>query len=924
MWLVTWRGLLAKKLRFLATALAVVLGIGFMSGTLILTDTIRQTFNDLFASVTKGTDVVVRGQKLFDAQFGGQEFRRTIPADLLPRVQAVPGVRAAEGGVALRAQIVGRNGKTIGSAGQGPPTLGFSWNTIPALNPFVLLPGSRPPTANNEVVIDAASAAAGHLVVGQKVRILTRLSTPETTDRYTLVGIAKFGRADSPAGATVSLFTLPEAQRISGAPSTLTLIQVVADLGVSQVQLRNRVATALAGDHVSVITGAQYTKESQNQIRESLSFFDTALMVFSVVALLVGIFIIYNSFSIIVAQRTRELALLRAIGASGRQVQASVLTESLVVGLLAAGVGLLAGIGLATGLKSLLAATGIEIPAGALVLQLRTVLLALGIGTAITVGSAILPARRAARVAPVAAMRDVALETTRGFRRRAGVGIAVTLAGLGAILLGLLTDLDDRLEIVGAGAVVVFVGVFVTGPVIARPVSRAIANRVVAGIVLGAGVLITLAGVASAVAGPLRGTPVLIPVGVLMIGSGALLFVTGRAALGLVGGLARENALRNPKRTARTAAALMIGVALVGFITIFGASAKASVRETVSGSWLGNWFVTSGNALGNPAEAVGFPPSLAREIRRSSVVEAASGIGIGAMKVTSARSGSTDRRLPTGFSGRASAVVAIDTTELPELLDLHMSAGTMQGLDTTGIAVSEKKAHEEHWAVGDVLRVQFGESNPVPLTIRGTFSTRSFSDFWVDQRLWPRVATQPRDVQIFIRSRDGVSDLAVRKALNPLLQPYANAKLLDRNQYVGSLEAQIDQFVNLIYAMLFLAVIISAIGIVNTLALSVFERTRELALLRAVGMTRAQLRGSVRWEAVIIALFGTALGILIGLFFGWAIFVALEDQGFNTFAIAPGQLLVVIAVASVLGVFSGAWPAYRAARLDILAAIGVE
>lgn len=922
MWNVTIKGLLAKKLRFLATALAVVLGIGFMSGTLILTDTIKQTFDDLFASVTKGTDVVVRGEKLFDSQFGGATFRKTIPSDLVARVRAVPGIRAAEGGVALRAQIVGHDGKVIGVSGQGPPTFGFSWNTIPQLNPFELEPGGHAPTRADEVVIDAGSAGKGDLHVGEQVRVLTRLSTPDRQDRYTIVGIARFGRADSPAGATVTLFTLGEAQRISGDPNALTQIQAVGEPGVSQTVLRDRVAAALAGDDVSVITGAEYTKESQDQIKQSLSFFDTALLVFAAVALLVGIFIIYNSFSIIITQRTRELALLRAIGASGRQIQTSVMAESTVIGLLASGLGLLAGIALATGLKALLELTGLEIPAGTTVLLPRTVIASFVVGTLITVLSAILPARRAARVPPVAAMRDVAVETTRDFGRRTGIGIGIVSAGMAAILVGLFVKYDYRLETVGVGAVLIFLGVFVIGPVIARPVTRVIGNRVVAAIVVGVGALIGIAGIAITGASIVNSQPLLAVFALLVIGSGVLLVVTGRAAFTMVGGLARENALRNPKRTARTAAALMIGVSLVGFITIFGASTKASVRQTVSGAWLGNWFVTSGNLLGNPDEVVGFPGTLAAEIARQPIVQASSGVSIGSMNVTGARSDSGARRR-TGSDGKLKAVAAIDTRVVNQLLDLDVTSGSMRDLGMTGIAVAKDRADRNGWAVGDVLRVTFTDRT-VPLTIKGIFAVRTFSDFWVDQALWTTVAQQPRDVQIFIKTKTGVSDAEAHRVLAPIVKPYPNAKLLDRDGYIGSLEAQIDQFVNLIYAMLFLAVIISAIGIVNTLALSVFERTRELGLLRAVGMTRAQLRGSVRWEAVIIALFGTALGIVIGLFFGWAIFVSLEDRGLNTFAIAPAQLLIVTAIATVLGVFAGAWPAFRAARLDVLEAIGTE
>jgi putative ABC transport system permease protein len=921
MWRVTVKGLVAKKLRFVATALAVILGIGFMSGTLILTDTIKKTFDNLFASVNKGTDAVVRGQKILTLPFGGGDLRRNVPETLIARIEGVPGVAAAEGGVTLHVQIIGRDHKAVGNPRQGAPTFGFNWNTVPALNPFQLQPGGRAPRSDDEIVIDRGSAGKGHLIVGDRTPIITRISDGKHPKTYRIVGIAKFGSADSPAGASVTLFTLHEAERISGDPGQLDAISVVAKSGVSQDELRTRLTAALPQQRLDVITGAAFTKQNQSDIEKNLSFFNVALLAFAAIALIVGVFVIYNSFSIIIAQRTRELALLRAIGATGGQVLRSVLVESAVVGAVASAVGLLAGIGLASGLKALLGVIGFEIPGGSTVLATRTIVVSLVLGTAITVLSALIPARRAARVPPIAAMRDVAVERTRGFARRAAIGVLVMLIGIGITFLGLYANLDNHLLIVGGGIFLLVAGAFVTGPVLTKPVSSLVGNRGFAGFVVLVGALGVLGGVALLVMGIAKVTPAAIIGGPVLVGAGALLFVTGRAAFTMVGGLARENARRNPRRTAVTAAALMIGVGLVGFITIFGASAKASVRQTVSGSWKADYFVFAGSF--SPQQTVGVPTAVAAEIGKLPIVSAATGISASYVSIDGVHAAGETAFRPTKAAMTAHSVAGADTAELPQLLDTDVRSGSIGAIGSDGIGVQLDLARSNHWRVGDVLRVRTTRVTRA-LTIRAIYGLKNQSETLVNRAVFTQSFPQVKDLIVYIKVRPGVTEAAARKAIGPDVKPYANAQLLDRGQFIGQLEKQIDQFVNLIYAMLFLAVIISAIGIVNTLALSIFERTRELGLMRAVGMTRAQLRGAIRWEAVIIAMFGTAIGLALGLFAGWAFYVSLADQGFNRFAAAPEQLLIVVGVASVLGVFAGAWPALRASRLDILQAIATE
>ncbi|HKA94366.1 MAG TPA: ABC transporter permease, partial [Acidimicrobiia bacterium] len=463
---VTIKGLLAHKLRFALTALAVTLGVAFMSGTMVLTDTISRTFDNLFADVNRGTDAYVRSSQSLSSGFGGPARRQRgrIPASLLPEIQSVRGAAAAEGNLQFYAQLVDKKGDAIGNPQQGAPTFGFNWGTVKALNPYRLEPGGRAPQGN-QVVIDAASADDAGFKVGDTITILTQ----GPPGQYEISGIAKFGDADSAAGSTAALFDTPTAQAISGATDQFDSISVVADQGVSQQTLKDRIAAQLDNKAYQVLTGDQITKENQSDIKNALQFFNVALLVFALIALFVGTFIIFNTFSIVVAQRLREMALLRAIGASGRQVLLSVLTEAVLVGLFASVVGLGVGIILSNGLKAVLDAFGFDIPAGGTVVSAQTVIVALVVGTGVTIISAIVPARKASRVPPIAAMRDVATEGRPHSGRRVIIGIAITALGVLALFAGLFAD--QGIQFVGLGALIVFIGVFVLGPAVARPLS---------------------------------------------------------------------------------------------------------------------------------------------------------------------------------------------------------------------------------------------------------------------------------------------------------------------------------------------------------------------------------------------------------------------------------------------------------------------
>jgi putative ABC transport system permease protein len=854
MWNVTLKYLGARKLRLLLTGIAITLGVAFVAGTLTLTDTVQRTFDDLFSNVYKNTDAVVRTKaSLENSQFG--DVHEPVPESLLAKVQAVQGVAHAEGNVNVPyAQLVDANGDAIGNPGSGAPALGFVWSDNHDLNPFRLVQG-RAPRTNDEIVIDKKSADDGNLNVGDRTRVLTQAASKE----YTIVGIARFGSVDSPAGASVVLFTQHEAQRAAMLPGQFTNISVVADRGLSQTTIQQRLQHALSDNkRIEVITGKQATKEQQDDIKKALSFFRTALLVFGAISLLVGIFIIYNTFQILVTQRSREMALLRAVGASNRQVMSSLVGEAAVIGVIASVIGLALGILLSAGLKALLNVVGFDIPASSIVVKPATIIISLVVGTVVTVVSAVVPARRASRIPPVAAMRDVAFETSADTKRRSIIGGGITVVGMAILLYGLFGADRNEITFVGFGALLVFIGVFVLAPLIAKPVARVL------------------------------GLPL-------------------PRIKGMTGTLARENAVRSPKRTARTAAALMIGVALVGFITIFASSAKESIAAAITDQVKVDYIVTTGSNFGGG----GLSPSLAQSLAKSPVIDAVTPIRFGPVRV----------------KGSDSSVVAADPVAASKMFDFQFTHGSFADLTDNGVAIWKKYADDHNLKLGDTLPMKFSKGQTRRLKVEGIYKRNELAGtYLISLRNFERNQSQmfQLDFQLFAKLKPGVSASEGRHAIEQLLKPYPTAKLKDQAQYKDDQVSTINSLLNLVYALLLLAIIIALIGIANTLALSIYERTHELGLLRAVGMTRKQVRSSIRWESVIIAVFGTLLGLVIAVFFSWSVFLALKDQGFSHFSVAPAQLTVIVVLAALAGVIAAIWPARRAAKLDVLRAIQTE
>ena len=847
MFRIALKSTLAKKLRLVSTALSVILGVAFLAGTLVFTDTIKRTFDDLFADVFAGTDSYVRSESTVDLGMGNEQ-RGRIPDSTVETVRHVAGVEDAQGIVQGFAQLVGSDGEAIGNPGQGAPTFGMNYVSGP-MSPWQLTEGSRPP-GPNELLIDKGSADKGGFDIGDTVIVLTQTGPHE----FPLVGTARFGTVDSPGGASVSVFDLATAQDVLlGGGGEIDAVMVRAVEGVSEEEMTARLAAEVPAG-TEVLTRTQITQEAQDSIEEGLGFFNTFLLVFAAIGLVVACFTIYNTFQIIITQRTREMALLRSLGATRRQVMWTQLLEAIFIGLFASVIGLFAGVGVAGLLKAMLSAFGIDIPAGGTVFAARTAVVSLVVGTGVTIVSAVFPSRRASRVPPIAAIRDVEIDHSGRSLRGLVTGAMLTALGVGGFVAGLA---GSGIEWVGIGALATFVGVFTLGPLIARPVTRAI------------------------------GAPL-------------------PAVAGITGSLARQNAMRNPKRTARTGGALMVGVALVAGITVIAASVKDWTRDIFDRSFTGD-FVVSTNTFGFG----GLSTNLAEQLNQLPEIEAATGIRIGAARDID--------------GGGDTAYISVDPETAGTIFDIGMVQGTVETLTPDGILIDDDEAADRHLGLGDQIQFGFVNGSTQLLTIQGIYTEQDLAGpFVVNHVLHEQSGADQFDFSVYVAKAPGVTDADARAAIATVSDEYPNADLQSRREYVDAQAAQIDPLVNLMYALLGLAVIIALINIANSMALSIHERTRELGLLRAVGMTRHQTRAAIAWESVLIGLLGTGLGVLIGIFFGWAISVTVRDAGLGTFTL-PMQPLVFIALAAVLGgVLAAARPARRAARLDVLRAIATE
>ncbi|SCF98720.1 ABC transporter permease [Streptomyces sp. Ncost-T10-10d] len=840
----------AHKRRFAGTFVAVLLGVAFLTGTLVMGDTLRASFDTLFGNATAGTDAVVRSSNVVTVPGESQGTRQPVSTALVKRIEQVPGVAAAAPDIQGAGQLIGSDGKPIG--GQGPPTLAGNWIDDPQLNPYRLAAG-RAPSAPGEVVINRGTADRGGLGIGDT----TVLRTPDPV-HVTIVGLATFGGQDGMGQVTYTAMTQADAEKyLTPKPGEASTIQVRAGPGTSQQHLVDALRPVLPKD-VEAITGQASAAENRDMISGAfLSVFTTLLLVFSGIVLLVATFSIHNTFAIVVAQRTRENALLRALGASRRQVVGSTLVEAAAVGVIASAAGLAGGIGIAAGLQALFPAVGFPFPEGALVISAVSLLLPLAVGVLVCLGSALVPAVRAGRTAPLAALRESAVDDSAASRARALAGLVLLVASLGTILTGALADVSVRLS--AAGAVSALAAFVVLGPV------------------------------ASSYAVRILGAPL-----------DRLRGVTGR--------LARRNALRSPRRTASTATALMIGVAVVSLFTVFGASLKATMNQTVDRSFAGDVAI-SAPTFG--AGGSGLSPRLAPAVDRLPEVATAVGLGKGVAEV----------------DGAGRALTVTDPAALGRVLDLGRVDGSLKGLGANGIAVSDTEAGKRGLHTGSTARLTFTDGTQQNFTVRAVYGRSELAGDYVITRLaWAPHRAQDSDSLIAVAFKPGVTTADGRAAVAKTAAAYGNPDVQTRSEYAQSSAGGIDMMLTLVYALLALAVLIALLGIANTLTLALHERTRELGLLRAVGQTRRQLRSMVRWESVLVAAFGTAGGLLLGGVLGWMLVKASAGTGETAFAfvLPPLRLLVVALVGITAGALAGWRPARRAARLDVLRAIAAE
>lgn len=838
----TLQGLWARKRRVIGTATAIVLGVAFLSATLVLGDTLDSSFGTVFRQANAGTDVVVRSADSINSDQGRQ--RATLDAALVDEVAAVPGVARAVGQITATAQILDADGTPIG--GEGPPTEGAAWVDDDLLNPYHVTSGAAP-AAPGEIVIDENSASTGGIAVGDTATILT----PDPVEA-TVVGLVGFGDSTSMAGATYVGFTEEQAIDLLGEPGQVSDLRVRGDGTLSDTQLRDAVA-AIVPEQAEAITGDELTAEQQEDIQgDFLGFLKNFLLAFAGVALVVATFSIANTFTILAAQRSRESALMRAIGASRGQVLRMAVIEAVVIGAAASAIGLAAGLGLALGLKALLAGFGLDLPGEGLVVETAPMALAFSIGMAATLVAASVPAIRSSRIAPIEALRDAAAESTATSKVRAALGVAIGILGT-IVMVTATSSPDGAMGRAGLGALLIFVAAVTLGPVLARPA-------------------------AAVVGAPVAGTR------------------------GLVGQLARRNAMRNPRRTSGAALALVIGASVVALFATFGSSLSRSIDETVSRSFGGDLVVMSAGFSGT-----GLSPQLARDIDQ--LPEVADTVALS--NVTATVDGATV--YPT----------AGDPEAMASLLDLDVQQGDLGQLAAGQVAITEGYAADEGLAIGDDLTMAFADGASETFQVGAVYGVGELlGDIVMNEADWTPHAPRAGSVAILIGLADGASLEQGRTAVEALAASHGDPDVEDRDQYVDRVAGQVNQLLSLVYGLLVLAILIALIGLANTLSLSIHERSRELGLLRAVGLTRGKLRSMVRWESVITAVVGTVVGLGVGTFLGWGLVRALSAQeGFVSFQLPTSSLVVVLVLSIGAGVLAAVRPAHRAAKLDVLAAI---
>ncbi len=841
------KGFGARKVRVALTLVAVALGVALISGTYVLTDTINKSFDNIFTTAAKGTDVSITGRDAVEGN-DGESATTTIPASFLSTVQQVPGVAKAVGSAETsNVAVFKTDGERLGKSG-GAPTQVLS-DTPPPFDALTYVDGRRP-TGLGEVALLQQTADDNDIKLGDTVNVVGE----GPRQPMKVVGLAKFGGVSSVGGFIAVVTSLEQAQRLAGEPGQFNSILVAAKPGVSPAQLRDEIRR-VSPPSVTVRTGQQQADKNAQDVHDALGFLTTALLAFAGIALFVGAFIIFNTFSITVAQRMREFALLRTLGASRRQIMSQVIFEGLLIGVIGSVIGLLLGLVLAPGLRALFKALGADLPSEGTVVEPRTIIVSLLVGTIVTLLSGLAPAIRATRVPPVAALREGAvLPHGKGARFVTPGGVVLTVLGAIALAAGLFAG--SGIALVGLGAVLVFLGIALLSPKLVPPL-------------------------ASVVGGPLPG---------------------------IVGRLARENAVRQPGRTAVTASALMIGVTLVAFVSIFAQGLKATINDAVDTAAKPGTLIIENSASGSP-----LPAAVGQGVAQVPGVEAVAPITFSTSKVT-------------GVDGKTSVTGV--PRDFPRVFDTTWKQGSdavIRDLGTTGAVLTKGFADKHDLKVGSELKVLTPTRERLSLTVRGIADDKTglFADLTVSDELARTKFGEKQDALVFA-AVNPAQEAQVKQVLDKALEtayPIAEAKTIQefKDQQAG----QINGLLALIYVLLSLSVIVSLFGIVNTLVLSIYERTRELGMLRAIGTSRKQVKRMIRFEAVITSLIGAVIGIVLGIVFALAVASALSDDGFKL-AIPVAQLVILLILGGLAGVLAAIAPARRAARLNVLQALAYE
>ena len=844
------RGLLTRKLRTALTSIAILLGVAMIAGTFVITDQISRAFNDIFEQANKGTDVILSHKVSFTTDNGQPG---PLPESMIARVRGVPGVAKAAGQIQAEGGLVVR-GKYASSTG-GAPNIVFSATPKP-FNTSTLVRGHWP-ASEGEVAVNSKFADDQHLKLGQRLGLTTQTGVVPVH----LAGVFDFGNVSSIGGATLIVTTFADAQSWYDREGKTSIILVSARHGVSPGALASRIRNALPG-FVKVQTGAQNAKEQSDQVSSAINgFLMPALLAFAGIAVFVGAFIIFNTFSITVAQRAREFAMLRTIGASRRQVLVAVVGEAALVGLISALVGLGVGVGFAKGIDALFSAGGVGLPVAPLRLPPSAVVTSILVGVVITVVAALAPALRATRVEPVAALREgVSVPPGRLSRYSTPIAVVVCGGGLALLLYGLFSSLPTRVQLLmlAVGALLVFLGVAMVAKYVVRPSAR----------VLG---------------WPMQ----------------RLAPASGRLAV--------ENTVRNPGRTAVTSAALMIGLGVVVFVAVFANGLKASFTNALDTSIKSDLIVQNQNGFGT------IPPAAAQSAASAQGVSTVAAIRTQETRVKGAGAQTMNGVEPGLFAN----AYKFDWLK-------GGSNALIEKMHPGDALIEEQMAKSAGLTPGDSFLARGANGRRERLHVLGEYKDPTLmTGYIVPEQTFVRLSTVEGPSVVLVNFNPGADPKRTENAVKTALRGFPQAKVQSNAEYKQSVSNQINGLLNFLYVLLAMSVIISLFGIVNTLALSIFERTREIGMLRAIGTSRRQLRRTIRYESVMTAIIGGVLGIAIGILFAWLVSQGLADQGI-VFAVPWGQIVVALVVAAIVGVVAATWPARRAARLNILEALHYE